>query len=164
MDVLYSHLSEKYNIDYTLVTKIASEISSHTQHKISEISGPKKSEYERLDAELLPKVKSFVEEIISKQGKPERISVTKIQRLMSLPQKCFNKLPECKAYIEAHSESQNQFRARSVEWAAKEIEKRNGSISLSKIMKMINMRKKDILSCCDDIKDDRAKNIIKEYL
>ena len=150
---LYSHLSAKYNIEYSVIANIGDEILNHTQHKISNISGPKKLQYEKLDEELLPQVKFVVEEIINKPGRPERVTLTKIQRLMGLPQKQFDKLPKCKAYIDSKSETQEEYWAREVEWAVKEIDSNNELLSLSKIMKLTNMRKADFVSCVDKIKN-----------
>lgn len=86
----------------------------------------------------------MVDEIVGKEGKPERVSPTKIQRLMGLPQKQFNKLPRCKAYIESHTETQEEFWKRKVDWAVREIEKEGGKVTVSKVMKRANMRKYEV--------------------
>ena len=144
-DELYKRLADKHNIDYGIVADIAEEIAKQKVPKVSNISGPRKREYEKLDAELLPKVKAVVDEIIGKDGKPERVSPTKIQRLMGLPQKQFRKLPKCKAYIESKAETQEEYWKRKVEWAVREIKKNNGTVSVSKVMKMTNMRKNEVI-------------------
>ena len=101
--------------------------------------------YEKLDEELLPKVKVVVDEIVGKEGKPERVSPTKIQRLMGLPQKQFNKHPKCRMYIESKAETQEEFWKRKVDWAVRAIEKENGVVSVSKVMKLTNMRKNEVI-------------------
>ena len=141
---LYRKLAEKHDIDYVTISEIGNEILRHTQTKASKISGPKRKEYDKLDEELLPKVKVVVDEIVGKEGKPERVSPTKIQRLMGLPQKQFNKLPLCKAYIESHTETQEEYHKRKVEWAVAEIERRGGIVTVSKVMKLTNMKKWEI--------------------
>ena len=141
---LFKAISAKHSIDYETVSTIGAEILKHTQSKAARISGPRMKEYERLDQELLPKVKSLVDGILKKNGKPEKVSVTKIQRTLGLPQKCFNKLPKCRAYIEKHAETQEEFWTRKVQWAIDEIEKAGGTVTLSQIMKRTNMRRKEI--------------------
>ena len=89
-------------------------------------------------------MKKIVDEIMAKEGKPERVSPTKIQRLMGLPQKQFNKLPKCRMYIESKVETQEEFYKRKVDWAVKEIERRGGIVTVSKVMKLTNMRKGEI--------------------
>lgn len=141
---LYKRLAEKHNLDYSVVADIAEEILKLKAPKVSNLSGPRRRKYEKLDQELLPKVKAVVDEIVGKEGKPERVSPTKVQRLMGLPQKQFNKLPLCKAYIESHTETQEEYHKRKVEWAVKEIERRGGIVTVSKVMKLTNMRKGEI--------------------
>ncbi len=143
-DELYNCLAEKHNLDYSVVADIAEEIIKQKAPKVSNISGPRRKAYEKLDEELLPKVKAVVDEIIGKEGKPERVSPTKIQRFMGLPQKQFNKLPKCKAYIESKAETQEQFWKRKVDWAVRKIQKANGTVTVSKVMKRANMRKREI--------------------
>ena len=137
-------LAEKHNLDYSVVTDIAEEIAKQKVPKVSNISGPRRKQYEKIDEELFPKVKKLVDDILCQDGKPERVSTTKIQRLMGLPQKQFNKLPKCKAYIESKSEIQEEFWKRKVDWAVKEIERRGGIVTVSKVMKLTNMRKGEI--------------------
>lgn len=141
---LFKQLAEKHNVDYNVVADIAAEILKPKAPKVLNISGPRRREYERLDEELLPKVKTVVDRIINKNGRPERVSVTKIQRLLKLPQKQFNKLPKCKVYIEKHTETQEQFWEREMEWAVNIIKENGGMVTLSKIMKLTNIRKNDI--------------------
>ena len=143
-DELYKRLAEKHNLDYSVVADIAEEILKLKAPKVSNLSGPRKREYEKLDAELLPKVKAVVDEIMAKEGEPERVSPTKIQRLMGLPQKQFRKLPKCKAYIESKTETQEEYWKRKVEWAVSEIERRGGIVTVSKVMKLTNVRKGEI--------------------
>ena len=94
---------------------------------------------------ILPKVKKIVDEITGKGGKPERVSVTKIQRLMGLPQKQFKKLPKCRKYIESKTETQEEFYKRKVDWAVREIEKEGGIVTISRVMKKTNMRKNQVI-------------------
>lgn len=141
---LYKRLAEKHNLDYSVVADIAEEVLKQKAPKVSNLSGPRIKEYEKLDKELLPKVKVVVDEIVGKEGKPERVSPTKIQRLMGLPQKQFNKLTLCKEYIESKAETQEEYHKRKVEWAVKEIERRGGIVTVSKVMKLTNMRKGEI--------------------
>jgi len=146
---LYKRLAEKHNLDYSVVADIAEEVLKQKAPKVSNLSGPRIKEYEKLDKELLPKVKVVVDEIVGKEGKPERVSPTKIQRLMGLPQKQFNKLPKCRMYIESKAETQEEYHKRKVEWAVKEIEKEGGIVTLSKVMKLTNMRKREVLKTLD---------------
>ena len=143
----YRNLAEQHRIDYDIISEIGNEILKHTQTKASNVSGPKKEKYEKLDEELFPKVKKLVDDILNKDGKPERVSVTKIQRHMGLPQKQFNKLPKCRKHIESKAETQEEYWKRKVDWAVKDIEKEGEIVTVSKVMKLTNMRKGEIERC-----------------
>ena len=67
------------------------------------------------------------------------------RQFMGLPQKQFNKLPKCRMYIESKAETQEGFWHRKVEWAVSEIEKMGGVVSVSKVMKLTNMRKNEVI-------------------
>ncbi len=151
-EALFNRLATEYNMDCSIVAKIADEILEHFEVKTIRKSGPRKRDYEKLDKELLPKVKKLVNEMASKKGSPEKISVTKVQRMMELPQKCFNKLPRCKVYIEKHMETQEEYRLRKIQWAISEIEKTGCPVTMSKIMKKTNMRKREVESVWVDKK------------
>ena len=47
-------------------------------------------------------------------------------------------------YIESKAETQEEYHKRKVEWAVKEIERRGGIVTVSKVMKLTNMRKGEI--------------------
>ena len=65
-------LAEKHNLDYSVVADIAEEVLKQKAPKVSNLSGPRIKEYEKLDKELLPKVKAVVDEIIGKENNESR--------------------------------------------------------------------------------------------
>lgn len=144
-DTLFETLAKNHHLDYSIVADIGIAIINYS--KVSNKSGPKKVEYEKLDEELFPKVKCIVDKMMNKEGRPEKISLTKVQRLLQLPQKQLNNLPKCKEYIKRHTEPQQIYWARQVEWAIREIERNNETVTLSKIMSKTNIRKDNIKSC-----------------
>lgn len=165
-DVLYKELSQKFNIDLSIVEEIASTVlkTSYSQNRVTKKSGVREARYNELDKKYLPQVKDIVEEIVDKQGRPEKLSFAKVTKALSLPQKQINKLPKCKAYIEQYIETQPQFWARQVEWAYIELQSNDKPINLTRIMKLTNMRLKDIKCCSSYIKNEKVKLIIDELL
>ena len=144
-------MAKKHNIDYSIVADIGSEILLQKGSQRLNKSGLRAKGYERLDEELLPKGKSLVDEIIGEEDKPERVSLTKVQRLLNLPQKQFSKLPKCKAYIESKTETQEEYWIRKLEWAVKELEKENRALTLTNIMRLTNMRKNQVINVVENI-------------
>ncbi len=166
IDVLYKEISEKYNIDYSIVEEIGSTIQKYTynQNRVAKKSGVREALYNELDEKYLSQVKDIVEEIVNKQGRPAKLSFAKVTKALNLPQKQINKLPRCKAYIEQYLETQPQFWAREVEWAYEELLRNDNPVNITRIMKLTNMRLKDIKYCSHYIKNEKVKMTIYELL
>ncbi len=166
IDYLYKELSDKYNIDFCIVKEIGDTALKHSynQNRVAKKSGVREARYNELDEKYLPQVKDIVEEIVNKQGRPEKLSFAKVTKALNLPQKQINKLPRCKAYIEQYLETQPQFWAREVEWAYEELLRNDNPVNITRIMKLINMRLKDIKYCSHYIKNEKVKLTIYELL
>ena len=163
---LYQELSKKHNIDYAIVENIASTVMKFSNQKtrVSQKTGPRAILYDELDTHYLPQVKNIVQQMLSSDGRPQKLSFAKIQKSLNLPQKQLNKLPQCKAYIENHIESQPEFWAREVEWAISVLMQENRPITRSRIMKMTNMRTNDIECCCPHIKNKEIQALVQSLL
>lgn len=163
---LYQQLSAKYHIDYAIVEDIASAVlkSSNQQIFVARKSGPRGIIYDKLDEQHLPKVINIVDQIIEADGRPQKLSFSKVQKALNLPAKQINKLPKCKAYIEQYIEPQEAFWAREVEWAVSVLNEENKPVNCSRIMKMTNMRLRDIECCCQYIKNEAIKALILSLL
>lgn len=162
----YWELSQKYNLDYATVAEIGSAVLkySYNQTRVSRKTGPRGIMYDELDAQYLPQVKKVVLKILTHTGRPEKVSFAKVQKTLGLPQKQFNKLPKCKAYIEEHIETQAEYWAREVEWAIGELEREDRPLNCTRIMKLTNMRIRDIECCCPYIKNPKIKFLISIML
>lgn len=114
--------------------------------------------------EYLPQVKSVIQQILGHPGRPEKVSFAKVQKALGVPQKQFDKLPKCKAYIEKHIESQPVYWAREVEWAIAELMQEGKPLNTSRIMKKTNMRIHDIECCCPYIKKPDVKSLVSNML
>jgi hypothetical protein len=103
---IYQQLSAKHRIDISIVEEIASTVLkySNQQNIAARKSGSRAILYNELDTQYLPQVKTIVGQMLSRDGRPQKLSFTKIQKSLNLPQKQINKLPRCKAYIEKHLE------------------------------------------------------------
>jgi hypothetical protein len=78
---LYQQLSAKYHIDYAIVEDIASAVlkSSNQQIFVARKSGPRGIIYDKLDEQHLPKVINIVDQIIEADGRPQKLSFSKVQ-------------------------------------------------------------------------------------
>ena len=158
----YMGLAQKYSLDVGMVSEIGREISKHLyeQNRIHRKPGRRGFDYAKMDVELLPKVKAYVKDLYSKEGRPEKLSFRKVEKALSLPQKRFNYLPKCKKYIERHWESQPEFWAREVVWAVKDVQLDNLTINWKNIHLKTSLRFSNLEACYPYIKDTETKQII----
>ena len=166
IDAVYQKLSQRYNVDYAVVEEIGCAILkySYNQNRVSRKSGKREALYDELDTQYLPQVKRVVKQILRPNVRPERVSFAKVQKTLDLPQKIFNKLPKCRAYIEKHIESQPEYWAREIEWAVAELIQEDQPLNTSRIMKKTNMRIRDIECCCPYIQNPEVKSLVSNML
>jgi hypothetical protein len=112
----------------------------------------------------MPQVQMVVRNLLEHDDRPEKLSFAKVQKALGLPQKAFNNMPRCRSYIEKHIESQTEYWAREVDWAIGKIMRNGDPITLSRIMKLTNMRVRDIASCCPYIRDVGTQQIVRNML
>lgn len=159
---LYMSLAKKHNLDYNIVVDIANAVLKDGH--ISRKTGPRQLIYEELDNQYLPQVKRVVKQILNNKGRPEKVSFAKVQKALGLPQKQIHKLPKCKTHIQKNIESQPEYWAREIEWAINELIKENKPLNTSRIMKLTNMRLRDIEISVSYIKNQEIQTLVRELL
>lgn len=88
-------------------------------------------DWDKRDAELLPKVKEVIKEM--KEGKPERITWSTIGGKLGISgwfSKRKEKLPLTKAYIDSELESLEEFHIRKIKWGIGEIYRQGKEMTL----------------------------------
>ena len=155
-------LAKKHNLDYDIVADICDTVLKTTY--VSRKTGPKQLIYEELDNQYLPQVKRVVGRILNNKGRPEKVSFAIVQKALGLPQKQINKLPKCKTYIQKNIESQPEYWAREIEWAVNELIKDNKPLCTSRIMKLTNMRLRDIEVSVSYIQNQEIQELARELL
>lgn len=96
------------------------------------------------DFEVLQKAKDAVTETLNIKGKPEKISLSRIGRvcgLLGLLEKHLDKLPQTKAYIEAVTETDDDYRKRRIIWAIQRLSESGEELKLWKVMRIAGIRK-----------------------
>lgn len=160
--ILYMNLAKKHNLDYNIVADICDTVLKTTY--VSRKTGPKQLLYEELDNQYLPQVKRVVGRILNNKGRPEKVSFAKVQKALGLPQKQIYKLPKCNSYIKKRIETQPEFWAREIEWAVNELIKDNKPLNTSRIMKLTNMRLRDIEISVSYIQNQEIQALVCELL
>jgi transposase len=88
-------------------------------------------DWDKRDAELLPKVKEVIKEM--KEGKPERITWSTVGGKLGISgwlSKRKEKLPLTKAYIDSELESLEEFHIRKIKWGIGEIDRQGKEMTL----------------------------------
>ena len=162
MEELYHELGAEYDIDFETVSRIGEAVISRYRSlgKVSRKSGPRQREWAKLDEKYLPRVKEIVDRIYCSGGKPDRVSITRVEREIGAPTKQFKKLPKCTEYVQEHVETNNEFRARKVEWAVKLFLEEGRYMSLNRIIRFLNFRKNDFEACAHLISDPQVIRIL----
>ena len=166
MEELYSELGAQYGIDYGTVCEIGEAVVAKYRKlgKVSRKSGPKQREWAQLDEEYLPKVKEIVDRIYCSDGKPGRVSVTRVEREIGAPPKQFQKLPKCTAYVKSNMETQNEYRARRVAWAVKLFWEEGRYLSRNTLNHFLNFRKNDLLACSPYIREPEVREAVMSLI
>ena len=166
IDQLYEDIARKYGIDHQIVNAIGEEVLrfSHNHSYVRRRSGVRSKDWARLDDELLPSVKNAVAEILNAEGRPQKLSMAKIQKKLGLRPKQIDMLPECKKYILDYTESQTQYWAREIEWLIPVLHGQGIVITKNRIVKALNLRKNDILESVPFIQDASIKELLLEIL
>ena len=114
--------------------------------------GRRPIDWPRMDEEMLPRVIETITELKSSE-KPVRITVGGVARAVGLKSKQIDKLTQCKAEIEKHCQSQEEFWAQKVVWAWGELSKEGKMISIKKIRLLTNMSTGQINRCLNELKN-----------
>ena len=116
----------------------------------------------------MPKIKELCSELYNgnSTGRPQRVAVKTVQRLLDLPDKRFDKLPQCRAEIENWQETQAHYWAREIIWAVDKIENEGDVLNWKHIRTLINIRKSNAELALPELEklDKSLFKIVKELL
>jgi len=96
------------------------------------------------DEEILALVQTEVMRILTTDGKPERISISRIGKRIGylfLLEKHLDKMPKTKSYLESMKETVEDFRVRRIRWAIREIEHDGLDLQWWRIVRKAGLRR-----------------------
>ena len=150
----YAEIARRLNASYDVVKSIG-EGRYGKYHYCSENpqkGGAKKKDWESIDADRLPAVISRIKELRNPDKRPVKISAGLIERLLGYPKKSLYNCPKCMAAIQKNYESQEEYWAREIIWAANQITSQNIPLTFTNIQKITNIRKRNLIVCFPYIK------------
>lgn len=98
-------------------------------------------DWDKRDAELLPKVKKVIKEM--KEGKPERITWSTVGGKLGISgwlSKKKEKLPLTKEYLDSELESLEEYHIRKIKWGIEELERQEKEITLWNIVETAGVK------------------------
>ena len=111
--------------------------------------------WQQIDEDTLPLVKDAISQL---QGdgttRPKKVTTFAVEKILHLSSKKISlHLPKCLAEIQRYKESQEQYWAREVVWAARQIKASGVTLTWRKVRDLTNMRRRDFEACLPYISD-----------
>lgn len=147
----YPEIARRLGASYDTVKAIGEQRYKKyhkTPHKALEC-GTKAYNWQKIDKDTLPIVRDAIRKLQgNEKNRPKKVTVFAIEKLLHLPSKRITSyLPKCKAEIEKHYETQEEYWAREVVWAVKCILREGNTLNWKHIRNLTNMRKRDLMKC-----------------
>ena len=144
----YPQIARQMNCSANVVKPIGEGRYGSIRGNKNRKGGRKGRDIHQEDTELLPEVQKTVESIRNTgKSRPKQVTIFAVQKLLGLPCKKLQRLPQCMEAIRQYQEPQGQFWAREVAWAAEEVLNRGDRWCWTSIRKLTNMRRKDFVTC-----------------
>ena len=129
--------------------KNANKKKPKAQHDYSVRKGMQREDWEKMDIDMLPSVRDACEQIYyNNGGRPGRVTVYAVCRMMGLPGKRFDYLPKCRETIQGYEEKKEMYWAREVAWCYGHLAagKENADIRWRNIRDVTNLRKDNFIA------------------
>ena len=147
----YPEIAKILSAPYEVVKAIG-ERRYGTCHKAPKTplkSGIKPKNWQQIDEDTLPLVKDAIRQL---QGagrtRPKKVTTFAVEKILHLPSKNISLyLPKCLAEIQRYGESQEQYWAREVAWAVRQLEDRGATLTWRKVRDLTNIRRRDFEAC-----------------
>ena len=164
----YMEISKRLSASYHIVKSIG-EGRYRTYYKQTKTPikcGAKAKDWAQIDDATLPLVRDALRHLHGDgNSRPRKISVPTIEKMLNLPEQRIKRyLPKCKAEIEQHKETQAQYWAREVVWAANQIINAGDTLKWIKISRRTNMRRKNFEVCLPFILDYADRQLVEQIL
>ena len=164
----YPAVAKAISAPYATVKAIG-ERRYGTYHKIPKAplkSGAKPRDWRQIDEDTLPLVKNAISQL---QGdgttRPKKATVFAVEKILHLSSKKISlHLPKCRAEIQRYEESQEQYWAREVVWAARQIKASGVTLTWRKVRDLTNIRRRDFEACLPYISDYADSEVVAQIL
>ncbi len=147
----YPEIAKMLSAPYGIVKTIGERRygTYHKPAKTSLKSGPKPQNWQQIDEDTLPLVKDAIRQL---QGdgttRPKKVTTFAVEKILQLSSKKISLyLPKCLAEIQRYEESQEQYWAREVAWAVRQLEDSGVTLTWRKVRDLTNIHRRDFEAC-----------------
>ena len=169
----YPEIAERLNASYNTVKAIGERRygTYHRPPKVPLKSGTKPQDWKQIDNDTLPLVKDAIRQLHGDgTSRPRRVTVFAVEKILHLSSKKISLyLPRCLAEIRRHEETQEQYWAREVVWAAKQLRAAGSPLVWRRIRELTNMRPENYRACLPYVANyadvtmlEKLRSIIKD--
>lgn len=164
----YPAIAKALNASYETVKAIG-ERRYGTYHKMPKEplrSGAKPQNWKQIDEDTLPLVKDAIRRLHGDgTTRPKKVTIFAVEKMLRLSSKRISlHLPKCLAEIQHHQESQEQYWAREIVWAVRQVEKTGSALTWRKVRDLTNMRRRDFEACLLYIPDYADEGLAERIL
>ena len=146
----YRQIADEMGASYDTVKAIGNGLHQKYRHCLPEPQkgGPKSRDWDSVDVATLPLVQALIRRCNQDSThRPVKITVGMVERCLGLPTKGLKNCTKCLAEVEKYAETQEEHWARVVAWAVDRLLCGGNGLTVSKILKLTNIRKRDFESC-----------------
>lgn len=143
------------------------------EHNYATRTGDTRKNWNSLDQQWYPLVRDKCKSMYGEGNvRPGRVRQKTIERELGLPVKRLDYLPMCKAEVLKYRESQEQYWARELVWAYRQLkEEEMESCGFTRLFRLTNMRKANMAACmpflslfCSEDEETTIEQIIGPYM
>lgn len=155
----YRQIAYKLGISYDYCKFLGNGRIKNKNTSTVNRNGGKRIDWESLDEATYSKVVDLIESITNSRGRPKRISIRMVERLVGLKEGQLRKLPRCLECVKANIIPKEEFRVKTISWAIRTLESEGKSINKTNIGNLTNIRK-DKLEATIPYLGDEVKNLL----
>ena len=107
--------------------------------------GIKAMDWDKMDRELLPKVREAIKAIYNEGGRPGRVTFGSVARYLGFSEKRYPNLKLCREEVRKHYNDWEHYWAREMVYFYERLQEEGKAATATALMKMMNTRKKNVL-------------------
>lgn len=164
----YPEIAKRLNASYNVVKPVGENLYGKYSYKSEKLKMRRMrgKNWMQIDQDTLPLVIDAIELLKGNSiyVRPKKITVALIEKFLNLPCKRISLLPMCKAEIEKHYETQEQYWSGELTWAANKLKRENLPVNYTRIKVLTNMRKENMKACIPYIQDKELRQEMYKML